>query len=41
LPQEAPELERFDRSLHGAVRLVGVDYTDGEGAARSYLRHDG
>ncbi|HVC07116.1 MAG TPA: TlpA disulfide reductase family protein [Solirubrobacterales bacterium] len=28
--EEAPELERFDRSLHGTARLVGVDYTDGE-----------
>ncbi len=39
--KEAPELERFDRSLHGAARLVGVDYTDGESAARSYLRRYG
>ncbi len=36
--EEAPELERFDRSLHGAARLVGIDYTDREDAARSYLR---
>jgi cytochrome c biogenesis protein CcmG, thiol:disulfide interchange protein DsbE len=39
--KEAPELERFDRSLHGAARLVGVDYTDQEGAARSFLRRYG
>ena len=36
--EEAPELERFDRSLHGAARLVGIDYTDREDAAHSYLR---
>jgi cytochrome c biogenesis protein CcmG, thiol:disulfide interchange protein DsbE len=39
--KEAPELERFDRSLHGAVGLVGVDYTDGEASARAYLRRYG
>jgi cytochrome c biogenesis protein CcmG, thiol:disulfide interchange protein DsbE len=39
--KEAPELERLDRSLHGAARLVGIDYTDREDAARSYLRRYG
>lgn len=39
--KEAPELERFDRSLHGAARLVGVDYTDQAGAARAFIRHYG
>ncbi len=39
--KEAPELERFDRSLHGAARLVGVDYTDREDAGRSYIRQYG
>ncbi len=39
--REAPELERLDRSLHGAARLVGVDYTDGESPARAYLRRYG
>jgi cytochrome c biogenesis protein CcmG/thiol:disulfide interchange protein DsbE len=39
--QEAPELERFDRSLHGAGRLVGVDYTDRAGSARSFIHKYG
>ena len=39
--KEAPELERFDRSLHGVARLVGVDYSDGQAPARSYLRRFG
>jgi cytochrome c biogenesis protein CcmG/thiol:disulfide interchange protein DsbE len=38
--QEAPELERFQRSLHGA-RLVGVDYTDREGAGRDFVHENG
>lgn len=38
--QEAPELERFQRSLHGA-RLVGVDYTDREGSGRDFVRKYG
>jgi thiol-disulfide isomerase/thioredoxin len=36
--KEAPELERVARSLHGRARLVGVDWTDGAGAARSFVR---
>lgn len=39
--EEAPQLERFDRSLHGAARLVGVDYTDRVDAARSFIRRYG
>ncbi len=39
--KEAPELERFNRSLHGAGRLVGVDYTDQPGAARDFIHHYG
>lgn len=39
--KEAPELERLDRSLHGAARLIGVDYTDREDSGRSYVRHYG
>lgn len=39
--QEAPELERLYRSLHGSARLVGVDYTDQVDAARSFIRQYG
>jgi cytochrome c biogenesis protein CcmG, thiol:disulfide interchange protein DsbE len=39
--KEAPELERFDRSLHGAGRLVGVDYTDQAGSARGFIHQYG
>ena len=39
--KEAPELERFDRSLHGAARLVGVDYTDQAGSARGFIHQYG
>ena len=35
--QEAPALERLARSLHGRARLVGVDWNDGLGGARSYI----
>jgi cytochrome c biogenesis protein CcmG/thiol:disulfide interchange protein DsbE len=35
--KEAPELERFERSLHGAARLVGVDYTDQADSARAFI----
>jgi cytochrome c biogenesis protein CcmG/thiol:disulfide interchange protein DsbE len=38
--EEAPELQRFQRSLHGA-RLVGVDYTDREDAGRNFVREHG
>ena len=36
--QEAPELERLSRTLPGGARLVGVDYTDREDAAREFIR---
>ncbi len=36
--EEAPELQRLNRSLNGSARLVGVDYTDQEGGARSFIR---
>lgn len=39
--EEAPELERLDRTLHGRAALVGVDYTDREASARSFLRQFG
>jgi thiol-disulfide isomerase/thioredoxin len=35
--KEAPDLERVARSLHGRARLVGVDWSDGISAARSYV----
>jgi cytochrome c biogenesis protein CcmG/thiol:disulfide interchange protein DsbE len=39
--EEAPELERFGRSLHGTARLVGVDYTDRTAAGRDFIAHYG
>lgn len=39
--EEAPELERLDRSLHGSASLVGVDYTDAAGNARDFIDHYG
>jgi cytochrome c biogenesis protein CcmG/thiol:disulfide interchange protein DsbE len=39
--QEAPELERLNRSLHGEAHLVGVDYTDKAGNARDFIRQYG
>jgi cytochrome c biogenesis protein CcmG, thiol:disulfide interchange protein DsbE len=38
---EAPELERFDRSLGGAARLVGVDYTDRRDSALAFIHRYG
>lgn len=38
--QEAPELERLQRSLHGG-RLIGVDYTDREDSGRQFVRKYG
>jgi cytochrome c biogenesis protein CcmG, thiol:disulfide interchange protein DsbE len=35
--KEAPELERAARQLRGRARLVGIDWTDGAGSARSYV----
>jgi peroxiredoxin len=34
---EATELERVAHALHGRASLVGVDWTDGTGAARSFV----
>lgn len=39
--EEAPELERLDRSLHGEAHLVGVDYTDQAGNARDFIQRYG
>jgi cytochrome c biogenesis protein CcmG, thiol:disulfide interchange protein DsbE len=35
--EEAPELERLWRSLHGSAGMVGVDYTDRAEAARAFI----
>jgi cytochrome c biogenesis protein CcmG, thiol:disulfide interchange protein DsbE len=39
--EEAPEVERLSRSLHGRAAVVAVDYTDQEASARSFLRKYG
>ena len=39
--KEAPELERLYRSMPGGAGLVGVDYTDQEDGARSFIRSYG
>jgi thiol-disulfide isomerase/thioredoxin len=39
--EEAPELERFDRSLGAAEQLVGVDYTDQRDGGRKFIRKYG
>ncbi|MFN8164071.1 MAG: TlpA disulfide reductase family protein [Solirubrobacterales bacterium] len=39
--EEAPEIERLARSLHGTATVVGVDYTDEEASARAFLRRYG
>lgn len=36
--QEAPALERFAQSAEGRGRLVGVDWSDSLGGARSFVR---
>jgi thiol-disulfide isomerase/thioredoxin len=35
--QEGPELRRFASSLHGRANLVGIDWNDGAGNARSFV----
>ena len=35
---EAPAFERLARSLHGRARLVGVNWNDSLGGARSFIR---
>ncbi|MGN6588505.1 MAG: TlpA family protein disulfide reductase [Solirubrobacterales bacterium] len=39
--EEAPEVAHLSRSLHGRAAVVGVDYTDREDRARSFLRRYG
>lgn len=39
--KEAPELERLARSLGGAGRLVGIDYTDQADGGREFIRQYG
>lgn len=39
--EEAPEVERLSRSLRGRAAVVGVDYTDSEEHARSFLHKYG
>ena len=36
--KEAPELGRVAAALHGRANLIGVDWTDATGAARSFLQ---
>jgi cytochrome c biogenesis protein CcmG/thiol:disulfide interchange protein DsbE len=39
--EEAPEVARLSRSLHGRGAVVGIDYTDQEDSARSFLQKYG
>lgn len=39
--KEAPEIERFARSLHGRANLVGIDWSDGLEGARAFIREYG
>ena len=39
--EEAPEVARLSRSLHGRAAVVGIDYTDQEDGGRSFLRRYG
>src|SRR6266487_752087 len=39
--QEAPELERLARTLHGQARLVGVDWNDTTANATAFIRQYG
>src|SRR5664279_3900938 len=39
--EEAPELQRLDRSLHGDGQLIGVDYTDKADAGREFVHKYG
>ncbi len=39
--EEAPQLRRLQRSLHGAGRLVGVDYTDKRENGRAFVARYG
>jgi cytochrome c biogenesis protein CcmG, thiol:disulfide interchange protein DsbE len=39
--KEAPELAQLGRELHGRATLVGVDYTDAAGSARTFIASHG
>jgi cytochrome c biogenesis protein CcmG/thiol:disulfide interchange protein DsbE len=39
--EEAPQLRRLSRTLHGSARIVGVDYTDDAGSGRDFARRYG
>jgi cytochrome c biogenesis protein CcmG/thiol:disulfide interchange protein DsbE len=39
--EEAPEVAHLSRSLRGRAAVVGIDYTDQEDGARSFLRKYG
>jgi cytochrome c biogenesis protein CcmG/thiol:disulfide interchange protein DsbE len=39
--KEAPDLERFSRSLGNRARLIGVAYTDTASGSRSFIRDEG
>ena len=39
--KEAPEIQRFAASAAGRGRIVGVDWSDSLGGARSFVRHYG
>jgi cytochrome c biogenesis protein CcmG/thiol:disulfide interchange protein DsbE len=39
--EEAPEVAHLSRSLHGQAAVVGIDYTDQEDGAHSFLRKYG
>lgn len=39
--EEAPEIARLQRSLAGSAAIVGIDYTDQEESARTFVRKYG
>ena len=39
--EEAPQLQRLQRSLRGQGKLVGVDYTDTENGGRAFIHRYG
>lgn len=39
--KEAPEIQRFAASAAGRGRIVGIDWSDSLGGARSFVRHYG
>jgi cytochrome c biogenesis protein CcmG/thiol:disulfide interchange protein DsbE len=36
--EEAPELRRFDRQMHGRAQLVGIDFQDARSEAMAFIR---